>query len=231
MVGNDIWSETIIEPCDITKKTIFMTPDPDITRGRKFEQVRRGASAIFLRDGFAGASVDDIARAAQVSKATLYTYFTDKSVMFREVMSASAAELFDPRMNLEPVDLPPDGHFADMLADVLSWALDPECLRLHRLAIAEAHRFPDCVTNYLRLREACIVQPIRAQIDLWIRQGSIREHDSDRSSRNVAAMLLGNAIPQALLGQVPDEERIRATARDCAWLFTLVHGIRQDTTA
>jgi TetR/AcrR family transcriptional repressor of mexJK operon len=37
---------------------------------------------IFLRDGFDGASVDDIARAAGVSKATLYSYFPDKQLLF-----------------------------------------------------------------------------------------------------------------------------------------------------
>lgn len=42
-----------------------------VTRGRKFLQVIQGARAIFLRDGFAGATVDDIAREAGVSKATL----------------------------------------------------------------------------------------------------------------------------------------------------------------
>ena len=35
-----------------------------IARGRKFQQVLEGARAIFLRDGFEGASVDDIAREA-----------------------------------------------------------------------------------------------------------------------------------------------------------------------
>ncbi|MDO6523978.1 helix-turn-helix domain-containing protein, partial [Shimia thalassica] len=38
-------------------------------RGRKFDQVIDGARDVFLRDGFEGASVVDIARAAGVSKA------------------------------------------------------------------------------------------------------------------------------------------------------------------
>jgi len=38
--------------------------------GRKFEQVLRGAREVFMAAGFEGASVDDIARAAGVSKAT-----------------------------------------------------------------------------------------------------------------------------------------------------------------
>lgn len=48
----------------------------DVVRtGRKFDQVLQGAREVFMADGFSAASVDDIARAAGVSKATLYSYF------------------------------------------------------------------------------------------------------------------------------------------------------------
>ena len=62
-----------------------------VTRGRKFLQVLEGARTIFLRDGFEGAAVDDIAREAGVSKATLYSYFPDKRVMFMEVFRSELA--------------------------------------------------------------------------------------------------------------------------------------------
>ena len=44
---------------------------PEIKKGRKFDQVLEGAREVFMRDGFEGANVDDIARSAGVSKATL----------------------------------------------------------------------------------------------------------------------------------------------------------------
>ena len=59
--------------------------NPEIKKGRKFDQVLDGARDVFLRDGFEGASVDDIARRAGVSKATLYSYFPDKRLLFSEV--------------------------------------------------------------------------------------------------------------------------------------------------
>mgnify|MGYP000323024766 CR=1 FL=1 len=66
-----------------------------IRRGRKFDQVLAGARDIFLRDGFEGASVDDIARAAGVSKATLYSYFPDKRLLFMEVARAECLRAAD----------------------------------------------------------------------------------------------------------------------------------------
>ncbi len=77
-----------------------------ITRGRKFLQVLEGARAIFLRDGFEGAAVDDIAREAGVSKATLYSYFPDKRVMFMEVFRNELAREAADASALIEVDLP-----------------------------------------------------------------------------------------------------------------------------
>ena len=60
-------------------------PHPVVKQGRKWSQVLDGARTVFLRDGFEGASVDDIVREAGVSKATLYSYFPDKRLLFMEV--------------------------------------------------------------------------------------------------------------------------------------------------
>jgi AcrR family transcriptional regulator len=68
--------------------TMDIEADQGIRRGRKFDQVLEGAREIFLRDGFGRAAVDDIARVARVSKATIYSYFPDKRQMFLEVARA-----------------------------------------------------------------------------------------------------------------------------------------------
>lgn len=48
----------------------------------KARQILDGARAVFLRDGFDGASMNDIARVAGVSKGTLYVYFQSKDQLF-----------------------------------------------------------------------------------------------------------------------------------------------------
>lgn len=113
-----------------------------IRRGRKFDQVIEGARAVFMQDGFYGASVDDIARAAGVSKATLYSYFPDKSVLFMEVaklecerQAAAADALIDiesgPRAVLE---------FASRR--IIEWIFSDFGQRVFRICVAEADRFP-----------------------------------------------------------------------------------------
>ena len=69
-------------------------PDaPAIRRGRKFAQVVAGARQVFLEHGFVGASVDEIARVKDVFKATLYSYFPDKRMLFVEVVRSKQMAL------------------------------------------------------------------------------------------------------------------------------------------
>ena len=41
------------------------SPAPEPKKGRKYDQVIRGARSVFMQDGFEGASVDDIARTGE----------------------------------------------------------------------------------------------------------------------------------------------------------------------
>ena len=81
--------------------------EPVIKRGRKFGQVLDGARHVFMRDGFEGASVDDIAREAGVSKATLYSYFTDKRLLFMEVAKGECCRQADESIAMITCDVPP----------------------------------------------------------------------------------------------------------------------------
>jgi AcrR family transcriptional regulator len=52
----------------------------------KRRQILEGARKVFLDLGFDGASMGEIARAAGVSKGTLYVYFADKSRLFETIV-------------------------------------------------------------------------------------------------------------------------------------------------
>ncbi|WP_184258783.1 TetR/AcrR family transcriptional regulator [Rhodopseudomonas rhenobacensis] len=58
----------------------------------KRRQILDGARAVFLELGFDGASMGEIARAAGVSKGTLYVYFTDKSALFEAIVAREVLE-------------------------------------------------------------------------------------------------------------------------------------------
>lgn len=125
-----------------------MSKDIQITKGRKFDQVVEGARKVFLRDGFEGASVDDIAREAGVSKATLYSYFPDKRLMFMEIFRSEISRETTNARALVDVDLPVT-QVLPFIAQMIAAHLVSEFgVRIFRLAIGEAERFPTLAREY-----------------------------------------------------------------------------------
>ncbi len=121
---------------------------PMIRKGRKFDQVLEGARVIFMRDGYEGASVDDIARAAGVSKATLYSYVPDKRLLFIEVARAECQ-----RQTMEAEALIGDMHDPVTVLTVagnklIEFFLSPFFLRVYRVCAAESDRFPQIGQEY-----------------------------------------------------------------------------------
>jgi len=53
-----------------------------------------------MADGFEGASVDDIARAAKRPKATLNSYFPDKRLLFMEAATSECTRMADTVVDL-----------------------------------------------------------------------------------------------------------------------------------
>lgn len=112
----------------------------------------RAALEVFVREGYARASVDAIAEAAGVSKRTIYDYYGGKERLFlsavRETTAAQAAafgELLDRTL----------GQVTDVEAALTAFgrafaaavARSAERAAVMRLMIAEASHFPDLIRS------------------------------------------------------------------------------------
>ena len=68
----------------------------------KRRQIIDGARSVFMNLGFDGASMGEIARAAGVSKGTLYVYFADKNRLFEAIVEQECLEQGRIVFNLDP---------------------------------------------------------------------------------------------------------------------------------
>lgn len=114
-----------------------------IRKGRKFDQVLAGARLVFLQQGFEGASVDDIAREAGVSKATLYSYFPDKRLLFLEVAKAECCRQADEAEANIGCDCTLREALTIAAATLVDFFTSDFFLRMYRIFVAEAERFPE----------------------------------------------------------------------------------------
>ena len=101
---------------------------------------------IFLEQGFVGASMDQVAAAAGVSKVTVYHHFADKQRLFVAVIEAAISEAEAGSRELveglaTSADLPRDlTRFARRHVALVT---QPHLVRMRRLVVAESGRFPD----------------------------------------------------------------------------------------
>jgi TetR/AcrR family transcriptional repressor of mexJK operon len=127
---------------------LMSSADPKIRQGRKYAQVLDGAREVFLASGFEGANVDEIARVAGVSKATLYSYFPDKRLLFMEFVRVECKRQADDAIDLLDSTAPPATVLREGARRMIDFYTSEFGRRIHRTCIAESERFPDLGRNF-----------------------------------------------------------------------------------
>ncbi len=113
---------------------------------RKRKALLLAATEVFLDKGFDGTSMDDVAARAAVSKPTVYKYFSDKERLFAEIVLATTSQVDDlVRLVVETMDDQPgvEASLTLLARRFIAAIMQPRVLRLRRLVIANADRFPD----------------------------------------------------------------------------------------
>jgi TetR/AcrR family transcriptional regulator, mexJK operon transcriptional repressor len=114
-----------------------------IPQGRKVRQVLDGARAVFVAEGYERASMDEIARAAAVSKATVYSYFADKRELFTAMYRAEMLKLAESAVELTDAHLPLERALHDAGRRMLDYLTSDFALAMYRICVSETPRFPE----------------------------------------------------------------------------------------
>lgn len=121
-------------------------PRRALNRIAREKTILDAALQVFAKQGFAGATMEEIAAQAGISKPTLYQYFPNKSDLFAAMMIAKRNAMllaFDPSTSADMV--PQLYRFATSYARTV---MRPDMLSLARLIIGEAQRFPEIGRAY-----------------------------------------------------------------------------------
>lgn len=180
----------------------------------------------FLRDGFAGASMDAIAKSAGVSVKTIYSHFANKDELFSKVMISACTD------HLLSGELPPDETLAERFAwfreatqrglfeagrEYLGHLLSEEQLALYRVVTRDADRFPELgrqyQMNFARGRTGILV----AYLKSVARRKSWATKDATQDAALYEALLRAGIYEEVLHGiVVVSEETIEKQARSAA---------------
>ena len=113
---------------------------------RKRRAILEAAIKSFLKNGYLGTSMDEIAMLAQVSKQTVYKQFSNKESLFVEMVTSMTDAAAD-RVHKDVPELTDGAEIAEYLQlyafRQLSVVLTPQLMQLRRLVIGEVTRFPE----------------------------------------------------------------------------------------
>lgn len=178
-----------------------------VRSGSARQRIRSAAIELFLRKGYEGVSVDEIARSSGVSKPTIYSHFEGKEELFVSLLEEACEQLLSPLV--APGDERPLREILQEQAHAYADAvLRPEVVAMHRLLVAEAERFPQLSQRYFQAGPKRAHQGLADFFRRQIAHGAMREVDPDIAASQFAGMVLTPMRLQMLFKVIeqPDHE-------------------------
>ncbi|MBQ1157290.1 TetR/AcrR family transcriptional regulator [Streptomyces sp. A73] len=173
---------------------------------RKHQAIMVAATKAFMTKGYAGTSMDDIAKLAAVSKQTVYKHFADKEKLFAEIVLATTNRV-DAMVDLV-ADIPADAHALEenltrLARQFLTALTQPEVLQLRRLIIANADTFPQLGAAWYEQGFERVLATLAATFQQLADHGLLRTADPHLAAHHFSGLLLWIPVNQAMFHGSP----------------------------
>jgi TetR/AcrR family transcriptional repressor of mexJK operon len=213
-----------------------MTTRPEVEprSTRKRRAIVEAATDAFLRNGYLGTSMDEIAALAGVSKQTVYKHFADKQRLFSEIVSATVDEAADPVFEeLERLEDSGDveADLRNLARRQLALVMQPKLMQLRRLVIGEAGRFPELGRTFYDRGAGRSVATLAAVFERLAARGALELDDPGLAAAHFNWLVMSAAINRAmLLGDdgIPSPEELDDYADGGVRAFMAAYGARPD---
>lgn len=199
------------------------------TDPEKRRQIISGADRVFTASGFDAASMSDVAREADVSKATLYVYFPNKEQLFTSVCAerrdrniAGLIDMLDKNAPLEPT-------LHAFAATVLRRLSEPFVMAAHRIVIGVAERMPEIGQEFFFKGPQKIAKALAAYLDHHVAAGSLKIEDTYLAAAQFLelsqAIIFRSRLYRAV-EEPPTESEIDAVINSAIRVFMAAYGTR-----
>jgi AcrR family transcriptional regulator len=193
------------------------TPASAPEESAKRRQILEGARQVFLRDGFEGASMNDVARAAGVSKGTLYVYFQNKVALFealiREERRQQAERLCVIGTN--------GGDLRSVLIEfginLVETITRPTSLAQLRMVIAVVDKFPQLGRAFYQSGPQVGIDRLSAYLTPLVASGALAIDDVEHAAAQLIELMFAGLLKRVTFGVVdalPSSEIADKVARN-----------------
>ncbi|MFI6291194.1 TetR/AcrR family transcriptional regulator [Nonomuraea sp. NPDC050790] len=209
-----------------------MVSPAELRSAGKREAIIDAARSVFLAGGFAGASVDEVAALASTSKRTVYGLFGDKKGLFTAVITADieAAE-HHSHDSVEALVAS-----QDLATDLRAFArrhvvavIQPHIMRLRRLIIGEAERFPDLASAWYANGPGRGHDTLTRVFTALAGRGLLRADDPALAAQHFNWLILSIPLNQAMfhMGDDLTPAELEHHADEGTRVFLAAYGVRR----
>jgi TetR/AcrR family transcriptional regulator, mexJK operon transcriptional repressor len=199
---------------------------------RKRRAILSAATDVFLQHGYLGASMDEVAAKAAVSKQTVYKQFEDKQHLFTEIVLGTTTQVVDgfARTYANTLEEATDVReaFRVVARRFLDTLLQPDVLRLRRLVVAEADRFPEISGTWFEGAFHRSIVLLGESMTRLAERGMLRElADPTLAAYQFAGLVMYKPMNQAMFAGTAarlDAEELEHIADRAAEVFVAAYG-------
>ena len=195
----------------------------------KREQILDGAKRVFMEQGFEAASMNDITRAAGVSKGTIYVYFENKEDLFgsmiereRQRITETVRHVLDGRKPIAETLKEFGLLFAThMTADLT--------IRAMRMVIAANHRLPKLCSRFFSATPINPVSVLQEYLDRQVAAGIVISDDTAHAAKQFIELTTVGLFKPRIFGameEVPQRSVIEENVASAIRVFLAAYGAK-----
>lgn len=204
--------------------------EPDGSRSaQKRKAILRAATEIFLRSGYLGTNMDEIAALSAVSKQTVYKHFSSKEALFIEIVSSMTDDAGD--LVRHETSFFEEGDLGDYLFDYanrqLTVVLTPRLMQLRRLVIGEVARFPELAQVLYERGPGRALAMLAKNFEGLAKRGLLDIDDPKVAASHFNWLVMSDALNRAMLlgdGAIPKPAELRKHAAEGVRVFLAAYG-------
>jgi AcrR family transcriptional regulator len=191
------------------------------------QRILDGADTVFLERGFDAAGVNDICRAAGVSKSTLYVYFDNKEELFAALVEQKRDAIFAEVRK----ELTTEGSLEQQLTGYLSRMSEILCadevVRAQRTIIGIAERMPELGARFYEGGANRGKKTLCDYLTAKAADGQLSIDDPDHASYQLMELATAGLLRQRLFGlrrHPPSDREISTTVKSALRVFLAAYG-------
>jgi len=166
----------------------------------KMQQIVQAARDLFMSRGFSATSMEAIARAAGIGKATLYANFPRKDDVFGAVVSGESATREDILFGENELDDPIGDALLRFAAAFLDLLLSPTNVAMYRIVSAEANRFPELGHIFYSEGPARVIESLGKYLEKGMKAGKLTAGPPTLVAAQFIGLIRADLQTQAMLG-------------------------------